>query len=764
MSTKLPVSIIALSTATAGFTGYLAFEHSSSSLTDQAEANLEAIVITQQERMEMWLNSVATDIETMAVNVTVQDAIADFSQAWNGLEQNPTTYLQAAYISNNPNPIGQKEELDFATDGSVYSDFHAKYHPYMRTFLRNNGYYDVFLFNTEGDLIYSVFKEADYATNLVSGRWSSSDLGEAFKAARSKSLTGEVTFFDFKPYGPSADAPASFISIPVTSRSGEFIGVLAFQMPVGELNNVMKSRVGLGETGLTYMVGSDGYLRNDVPETEEFDILARQVSLTADSRSVSTGDGLFGETVLRAQRDFEFLGTKYTFVAEENKAELLAPTSDLRNSLLIQLLFSGLVVGLLGFLLARNFTKPIEDVEAHMKDMADGKLDNTVPAADRGDEIGEIAQTLFQFQEDLRKSKTLEESQIKVVESIGRALSKLSDGDLTYRISEQFTSAYENLRVDFNKTLESLEASFQSVSATTSQINDNAREISQAADDLSRRTENQAATLEQTAAAIEQMTSSVMSTASGAQRANELVGSARSNAESSGEVVDQAISAMGNIENSADQISQIVGVIDDIAFQTNLLALNAGVEAARAGDAGRGFAVVASEVRALAQRSSNAAKEIKELITESEQHVASGVQQVNHAGEALRKILESVREINEAVSGISSAAQEQSAGLSEINSAVSQLDQVTQQNAAMVEESTAASHTLRQDADDLGRLVAQFQTSSSQNAMRRPRTAAGVGHTITAQQERVKAFAAQGSAALNVDPQGQPNDDDWLEF
>jgi len=221
---------------------------------------------------------------------------------------------------------------------------------------------------------------------------------------------------------------------------------------------------------------------------------------------------------------------------------------------------------------------------------------------------------------------------------------------------------------------------------------------------------------------------------------------------------------MGNIENSADQISQIVGVIDDIAFQTNLLALNAGVEAARAGDAGRGFAVVASEVRALAQRSSNAAKEIKELITESEQHVASGVQQVNQAGDALRKILESVREISEAVSGISSAAQEQSMGLSEINSAVSQLDQVTQQNAAMVEESTAASHTLRQDADELGRLVGQFHTSSSQGAVGGARPMAGNRNSVTGQQERVRTFAAQGSAALKAAPEEQVNDDDWIEF
>jgi len=258
MSTKLPVSIIALSTATAGITGYVAYQHSSSSLTEQAEANLDAVLNAQQVQLERWLNSIVADMETMSVNPTVQDALIEFSSAWKDIEGGQTSYLQDAYIYKNPNPLGQKEELNFANDGSVYSDVHAKYHPFFRTFLRNNGYYDVFLFDTEGDLIYSVFKEADYATNLANGRWSNSDLGAAFKAARSKSLTGEVSFFDFKPYGPSADAPASFISTPITSQSGEFIGVLAYQMPVGELNSVLGHRAGLGETGISYLLGPDG--------------------------------------------------------------------------------------------------------------------------------------------------------------------------------------------------------------------------------------------------------------------------------------------------------------------------------------------------------------------------------------------------------------------------------------------------------------------------------------------------------------------------
>jgi len=448
MSTKLPVSIIALSTATACITGFMAYDHSAKSLTEQANSNLDAVVTTQQSKLLEWLNSVETDMGTMRVNPVVESALVEFSEAWQALGGSQASYLQNAYIYNNPNPVGQKDELIFANDGSVYSDVHARYHLFFRTFLRNNGYYDVFLFDTEGELIYSVFKEADYATNLMGGRWSSSDLGAAFKAARSKSMTGEITFFDFKPYGPSADAPASFISTPITSQDGKFIGVLAFQMPVGELNKIMNFRAGLGETGLSYLVGQDDYLRSDVPETEGNDILQRQAELPTHSKEIHTADGLLGQPVLREVRDFEFLGTTYTFVTEQNKEELLAPLAELRNSLLIQLLLSGLAVGLISLLLARNFTRPIRQVETAMGEMAKGNLDNSIPASERGDEIGSIAQTLRQFQRDLRQNKVLEEGQIKVVDSIGRALSKLSDGDLTYRLTENFSSGNDRLRTD----------------------------------------------------------------------------------------------------------------------------------------------------------------------------------------------------------------------------------------------------------------------------------------------------------------------------
>ena len=228
---------------------------------------------------------------------------------------------------------------------------------------------------------------------------------------------------------------------------------------------------------------------------------------------------------------------------------------------------------------------------------------------------------------------------------------------------------------------------------------------------MSRRTEHNAATLEETAAALDEITATVKRTAEGAKQADQVVRNARADAEQSGVIVSNAVEAMSKIERSAKEISQIIGVIDEIAFQTNLLALNAGVEAARAGDAGRGFAVVASEVRALAQRSADAAKEIKTLIGASTQQVGQGVSLVGQTGEALQRIVGGVGEITTLVTEIAASSQEQSAGLSQVNIAVNQMDQVTQQNAAMVEESTAAAHSLRREANQLAQLVARFRVS-----------------------------------------------------
>lgn len=300
-------------------------------------------------------------------------------------------------------------------------------------------------------------------------------------------------------------------------------------------------------------------------------------------------------------------------------------------------------------------------------------------------------------------------TRVRAVQSISDGLDKLASNNLEHRISETLGGGFEGLRVNFNTSLERLRDTIESVVHGAQAIETGVGEIATAADDLSRRTEQQAASLEETAAALDELTATVQSSAEGVRRGAAAANAAKDQAIRSGDVMHDAVRAMSDIEQSSGQISRIIGVIDEIAFQTNLLALNAGVEAARAGDAGKGFAVVASEVRALAQRSADAAKEIKALIVSSSEQVGRGVALVDQTGEALKDIVERVSEIDILISDIARSSQEQASGLAQVNVAINLMDQATQKNAAMVEETTAATISLRSETAQLAEFVGGFR-------------------------------------------------------
>uniref|UniRef100_UPI00040CFDEA methyl-accepting chemotaxis protein McpU n=1 Tax=Ensifer aridi TaxID=1708715 RepID=UPI00040CFDEA len=405
------------------------------------------------------------------------------------------------------------------------------------------------------------------------------------------------------------------------------------------------------------------------------------------------------------------------------------------------LLAVGAMIAFLATLLSRLVIRPVTDMTGAMEKLAAGKLDVAIPGEERRDQIGSMAAAVAVFRANAVERKRLEDeadanrslsererlereaqkardaAEVQhAVDALATGLGRLADGDLAHRIDSPFANRLDRLRADFNHSVAKLHDTLRAVGTNARAIDAGASEIRSAADDLARRTEQQAASVEETAAALEEITTTVKDSAHRAEEVGALVARTRAGAEKSGEVVQNAVEAMHAIEKSSVEISNIIGVIDDIAFQTNLLALNAGVEAARAGEAGKGFAVVAQEVRELAQRSANAAKEIKALITTSGEQVRSGVTLVGDTGRALQAIVAEVQEINKHVSAIVTATREQSTGLQEINTAVNTMDQGTQQNAAMVEQQTAASHGLAQEAAALNALLAQFNLSDGSAA------------------------------------------------
>jgi methyl-accepting chemotaxis protein len=400
----------------------------------------------------------------------------------------------------------------------------------------------------------------------------------------------------------------------------------------------------------------------------------------------------------------------------------------------------GLLAGAGGFLwiVSAGVVGPLNGLSRSMVRLAENDLAIEIGGSARRDEVGGMARALTVFKQNAVRARALEAAEAAsrtqaealraaqeserariaaaqnvVVEQFALGLKNLAAGRLGSRITTVFDPDYEGLRQNFNTAMARLQEAMTSVNANAQTVKTGAGELIQASDELARRTEQQAASLEETAAALEEISKAVGKTAQGAHEARQAAGDAAQEAVHAKSVMAETITAMNGIEQASREIGTIIGVIDQIAFQTNLLALNAGVEAARAGDAGRGFAVVAMEVRALAQRAADAAKQIKTLIGNASTQVEGGVSLVTETGQALERIAAQVDGLSGLVTSIAGSAQEQAAGLVQVNTAISAMDRITQQNAAMVEQATAGSHALANEAASLAKLVGKFETAAA---------------------------------------------------
>lgn len=1216
LARKLPLTIAGFALICGGAVTLSAVE----ALTNEAEhsitTQMQSDLAARSGALQEFMDRIVGDLHSLADNPYVISALTDFTADWNALGTDQTRYLQNLYINQNNNAEGKKHLLDAASDNSAYSLAHAKYHPYLREFVLEHGYYDMFLVDKAGNVVYTMYKERDFATNLRTGEWKDTGLAKAYDTIMAQKEPEEISYVDFTPYAPSKNAPAGFIGRPIEDAAGNRIGVLLYQMPIDKLSALCTSSDTLGETGKVMIVGHDHLLRNDVRFAKESTVLKQkletpEVALALEQKSgvnldTTNSDGM---KIVTAYKNFNFSGVNYALVYERAKSEVMASAIKARNEFIaLTLLLVALVSGL-GLLFSRSIVRRVNSMKDAMHMLSQGDSVK-IRYADDGDEIGDMARTLVEFgkgaidnarlklalesvssnvmmadenlninylnpslvtflreaQSDIQKdlphfnvdkliganidvfhknpahqrgmlaklsqryitsiivggrsfnlianpvfgkngerlgtavewqdgstqgivsaitktqaviefdttgkiltanenflkvmgysldeivgkhhsmfaeksytdspvyrefwaalargesqtgefkrtakggrdvwiqaqysavldlnkrcvrvvktciditnemerrreiamlslvanetdnsvlitdanekieyvnpgftkmtgytfdevkgkkpgdvlqgkltsaetkreiresikaqkplyteilnyhkngdsywvslainpvfgadgkierfisiqsnvtstkekaldltmqleaiSKsqaviefkmdgtivdanknfldalgyTLEEvkgkhhsmfvepaygaspeyrqfwdtlnrgqymyQEFKRITKSGKAvyiqasynpiydlsgkvckvikfasdvtnvaltrieneqgmteavqvLTGVSQGDLTKKMEIEYNGTFREIKSALNSTIERLRDTVRSIIESAQAVNSAASEISSGSTDLSQRTEQQASSLEETAASMEEITGTVRQNSQNAATANDLSTKANTVASDGGRVVEEAVTAMGNIEKSSKKISDIIGVIDEIAFQTNLLALNAAVEAARAGDAGKGFAVVASEVRSLAGRSASASKEIKALINESATQVQTGAELVNQAGETLKGIVSSVKQVSTIIAEIAAASGEQATGIDEVNTAITQMDEVTQQNAALVEENTAAAQSMVEQAQELERLMSFFVLSEDE--------ASGEGRVVSIEKPGPRAKAS----------------------
>ena len=397
---------------------------------------------------------------------------------------------------------------------------------------------------------------------------------------------------------------------------------------------------------------------------------------------------------------------------------------------------------------------PYVSTVIRMEGLAAGDLTSAIAFTDHRDCVGRMNKAMLVFKDNAAERVRADAALRTVVSEITSGLHHMKNGNLSYSIDSAFDPEFDSLRQNFNDTMGQLCQLLTQTSSAASNVLNGASEIRSASDDLASRTEQQAASLEESAAAMREVTGMVQQTAQNASEVGKQVSEAHHAATDGGAVVRRAVTAMDAIQKSSSEITNIIDVIDGIAFQTNLLALNAGVEAARAGDAGKGFAVVANEVRALAQRSADAAKDIKELIQASTASVSDGVALVDETGSVLLQIGDRVAAVNSRIAEISASVQVQASRLQQVNLAVGEMDKMTQQNAAMVEQSTAASRSLADEANDLAMVVQRFSgTAVAATAKARP----------SAPTQRTRPRAVPQMAG-NLALQTVRDEEDWSEF
>jgi methyl-accepting chemotaxis protein len=655
VSTKLPAVIVGLALLCSAGVGIASYMSGASIVQSLAEERLEAVAESRKDTLIDALSGVRSGLLSNAESKTVLAAMADFSKGWAKYGDKAQAALQKTYVTDNPHPENERAELVKA-GRKPYDRSHTKFHPVMRRYIEDNGYKDLLLVNSDGNVVYTVNKLADYTANLRSDEWKGSNLAEAFESA----IAGEVGtahIYDLDPYQAHGGQPAGFMAAPVGMGSKKF-GVLIYQVPTGKLSALLGKYAGLGETGNVYFINGDGVVQNDSLRTADVSELMSTSLNREDVRSAFGGGSSFKELADFEGRDvngviapFEFMGKPYAVVVTQDVAEVQGPLGSLRNWILSIALVTALIAAAVGAYFSNSLSGRIRRLSDAMVRLADGDTDVDVPGNTSGDEIDDMAKTVVVFRDNALQRQQLEAEQ-------------KSSGEERERQAGQVRTLIDEFRMEVSGMLDAVSSNSDQMRTVAEDLNAIADATAGEASGASSASEQASGNVQTVASAAEELSVSIQEISRQVTNTTHIVEQAVDNASQTNQKIE-------GLAEAAQRIGDVVKLISDIAEQTNLLALNATIEAARAGEAGKGFAVVASEVKELATQTAKATEEIGSQITEVQSATKEAVV-------AIQGITETMGEVNSYTTSIASAVEQQGAATGDISANVQDAAQGTQ--------------------------------------------------------------------------------------
>lgn len=651
ISVKLPAILVFLSLVSILVTGLLAYTKSAENMSKAAEVSMESLIDSRTAAIKNLLNGVQQDLGILSSNQMVKDALVELAVDYEdiGAEYgNATEFLQTQYIKNNENKANERHKLTRGESDDVYHDTHERYHAWFMPLTQARAYQDLFIVDRHGNVIYSVYKEKDFATNLINGEWKDTDFAKIFRDIKENGDNEQyITLTDFKSYAANDNEAASFMGSPVKNEEDEFVGALIIQMPVKHMNRVMQNPRGLGKTGESYLVGTDKLLRSDLRLSNERTILKQKIESEAVTNALNGQTGMVakanykGVDVFAAYAPLKFMGLSWAVIAEMNQDEVLAPVHEMRTFILVGAGLTLLGVIVVGLVVARSLALPISRMTGVMHELANGNLGVKILESDRKDEVGDMADALRIFRKNAEEVETLREEQ-----EAAQKRSEEKQRAVLHKMAEDFEQNVSGVVEAVDTAAQNMQTTAQGMSATAAATSDQASVVASAAEQATNNVQTVASAAEELTASIGEISRQVEQSA---DIAKDAVEEAR-----------QATNTVQGLSTAANKVGEVVQLITSIAEQTNLLALNATIEASRAGEAGKGFAVVASEVKNLADQTSRATAEITDQIEAMQAATGDAVKAI----EGIAHTIDSMSDIS---NSISAAVEEQGSATTEIS-------------------------------------------------------------------------------------------------